>query len=151
MGFSIMRIGLFLASLAMLSAGTLAAQSNFAANLPGKVQVTRSLYVERHDNGERILEPASTLRRGDKVVLVMRWTGASEAPRTTLASKVPAQLAFQRSGRTPSAVSIDGGESWGRLGELHRDGRIATAEDVTHLRWNVPASGGTLTYSAIVR
>ena len=146
-----MRIGLLLASLALLSGGALAAQSNLAANLSSKIQVTRSLYVERHDNGERVLEPANILRRGDKVVLVMRWSGASEAPHTTLASKIPAQLAFQRSGRTPSAVSIDGGESWGRLGELHRDGRIATAEDVTHLRWNVPASSGTLTYSAIVR
>ncbi len=146
-----MRIGLLLASLAILSGGALAAQSNIATNLSNKVQVTRSLYVERNDNGERVLEPANTLRRGDKVVLVMRWTGASETPRTTLASKIPTQLAFQRSGRPPSAVSIDGGESWGRLGELRRDGRVATAEDVTHLRWNVPAHSGTLTYSAIVR
>jgi hypothetical protein len=57
-------------------------------------------------------------------------------------------------------ISIDGGRSWGKLGMLMiRDTsgtRLASPEDVTHVRWRIPASvaargTGTIAYSAIVR
>ena len=45
---------------------------------------------------------------------------------------------------------------WGKLDDLRIGNRIATPEDVTHVRWHVPANqaargAGEITYSAIVR
>ncbi len=52
-----LRIALFVVSLAMLTGGALAAQS--------AIQITRSLHAE----------PADALPKRDKVVLVVRWDG----------------------------------------------------------------------------
>ena len=136
------------AALACLGASALAAQS--------AVEITRSVYVEKRDErAGRTIEPAVALRRGDKVVLVVEWR-ASDSPRGfTVSSAVPRDLAFQRSGDA-AQVSIDGGRNWGSLESLRAGDRRASPEDVTHLRWRVPADRvadgrGTLTYSAIVR
>ena len=57
-------------------------------------------------------------------------------------------------------TSTDGGRNWGQLGIMRmrdRDGtRLASPEDVTHLRWRVADSeaargSGRFTYSALVR
>lgn len=138
-----LRNALLAATLVTVAGSAIAAQS--------AIQISRSVYVERLEDGERLLEPASTLHKGDTVVLVMRWDGARDSRTVMLSSKIPATLAFQRSGMEPQAVSVDGGTSWGKLGTLRRDGRIAGPGDITDLRWRVPAHNGTLTYSAVVR
>jgi hypothetical protein len=140
-----MRIGLF--------AGSLACLLSTAATADEAVDIDRSVYVERHDERGRALEPATTLRKGDKVVLMVEWRAASGSRGFTVESAVPRPLAFQRSGSEAVEVSADGGRSWGRLGALKIGQRVATAEDVTHLRLKVApqAARGRLTYSAIVR
>jgi hypothetical protein len=139
-----MRIGLGIASLACLAASPALAD--------GAVDIDRSVYVERTSEGVRALEPATTLRPGDKVVLVVQWRSESRDRKFTVQSAVPRSLAFQRAGHDAAEVSIDGGRNWGELGALRIGSRLASAEDVTHVRMRVAGSPtGRLTYSAIVR
>jgi hypothetical protein len=139
-----MRFGFGLASLACVWASPAAAEI--------EVDLDRSVYVERMAEGVRALEPATTLRPGDKVVLVVQWRSESRDGRFTVQSAVPRTLAFQRAGHDAVEVSTDGGRSWGELGTLRMGSRLASAEDVTHLRMVVVgAPVGRLTYSAIVR
>lgn len=147
-----MRFALFFGGV-VGSAACLFASAAFAES---DVGITRSVYIERSDNGARALEPASQLRKGDKVVLVMQWRAPESRSGFTVSSAVPRDLAFRRAGSDAAEVSIDGGRSWGRMGALKVGGRLASVEDVTHLRWRVPpeavAQGsGTIAYSAVVR
>ena len=140
-----MRLGLVIGSFACLIAGAAFAQSG--------VDISRSVYVERSAGGVRAIEPASTLRKGDKGVLVMEWRAGDARRGFTVQSAVPRDLAFQRAASEAVEVSIDGGRSWGRLGGLKVGDRLASVEDVTHLRWRVAAGSdrGMLSYSAVVR
>ena len=129
------------------------------------VAVANQVYVEREVDGDegrgRVLEPASSLRRGDRLVYVVSWKAAgSRAERFTITNPLPRAVAYQRSAHGRELVSVDGGRSWGKLEDLRvRDGkrlRDATPEDVTHIRWHVPAQlammgKGQLTWSGIVR
>ena len=54
------------------------------------------------------------------------------------------------------ARSVDGGRTWGKLGNLRMGGRYATPEDVTHVRWRIAPGhaargSGHIAYSGIVR
>jgi hypothetical protein len=140
-----MRFGLVIGSLACLAASAAFAQS--------AVDISRSVYIERNAGGARAIEPASTLRKGDKVVLVVEWRADDARRGFTVQSAVPRDLAFQRAGSDTVEMSIDGGRSWGRLGGLKVGDRLASVEDVTHLRWRVAAGSdrGMLSYSAVVR
>ncbi len=140
-----MRIGLAIGSVACLLSG--------AALAEGTIDIDRSVFVERRVEGVRALEPATMLRPGDKVVLMVEWRAAPRGRGFTVESAVPRTLTFQRAGSDRAEVSIDNGRTWGRLGGLRAGNRLASAEDVTHLRLFVPpsAKAGRLTYSAIVR
>ena len=139
-----MRLGLGLGSLVCLAASAAFAES--------AIDIERSVYVERAAEGVRALEPATTLKKGDKVVLVVEWRADSPDRRFTVQSSVPRALAFQRAGSDAVEVSIDGGRNWGELGQLKAGSRLASAEDVTHLRLRVAGTpAGRMTYSAIVR
>lgn len=130
------------------------------------VTVANTVYVERevtNANGSsaRVLEPAQTLRRGDRLVYVVSWRAPqARGEHLTITNPLPRAIAYERSADGDEDVSIDGGRSWGKLGGLRvRDGlewRYATPEDVTHIRWKVPpqlalAGSGRLTWSGIVR
>ena len=139
-----MRLWLAFAGLCCLESGIARAES--------AIDIDRSVYVERLNDGVRALEPATTLRPGDKVVLVLEWRTASPDRRYTVQSAVPRTLAFQRAGNEAVEVSTDGGRNWGDLGTLKVGSRYATAEDVTHLRMRVAgAPKGRMTFSAVVR
>ena len=137
-------VTLAIAALAIASAASAAGSA---------LSITRSVFVETRSDGGLALEPATTLASGDKVVLVMQWSRPGAQQPFTLASRVPDELAFQRSGDASVEVSIDGGRRWGRLGELRSGQRLASPEDVTHLRWRIAAGDDRRlrSYSAIVR
>ena len=152
-----MRLGLLAGSLACLMASAALAES--------AISISKAVFVERAQRSAdgsvmRAIEPASELRKGDKVVLVIEWRSVKEADSFSVSSAVPRTLAFQRAGADQVEISIDGGRNWGRLGTMRtrdRDGdRLASPEDVTHLRWRVADSDaargrGRFTYSALVR
>ena len=156
------RLGLLLGSLGCLLGGAVVAQSAFS--------ITRAVYVETQSpdhNGSatRAIEPASTLQKGDRVILLVEWEAGSPGLEQkirgyTVASEIPHHLAFQGSSNDAYQISTDGGRNWGRLGEMHvseRDGaRLVSPEDVTNVRWTIARSRlvsgrGRIAYSAIVR
>ena len=156
--------GLMLA-LAPLAVG-IAATPTLADQLPGaraalgQVSFDAAIYVERtaRENGTPIhsLEPAKHLSPGQRVVTLVNWSRPAGKGGFTLVNALPAALHYQRSSQDNEEVSVDGGKSWGHLGSLHIAGRIATAADVTHLRWHVSseeaASGsGQIAYAGFVR
>jgi len=127
---------------------------------PGQVRLAGDVFVERFEPAPggrtaRILERASELHSGDRLVFVVSWTGGDPSG-FFVTNPVPRSVAWQpASGDSAEDVSVDGGHSWGTLGNLlvHDAGgfRRALPEDVTHVRWRAGAGAGQVTYRGIVR
>lgn len=136
---------------------TLALVAPVAALAAPLVALDSDVFVERLVlNKGRTLQPASTLKRGDRVVYVVNWVRTAGQGSFTVTNPLPRQVYFQGSADGREEVSIDGGRSWGRLDAMHVGARLAGPEDVTHVRWKVAATeaargSGQITYSAIVR
>ena len=136
-----------------LAANPVAAQDQS----PRDILLASDVYVERLGTADRVLEPASQLRPGDRVVTIVSWkrtTGANgSVSGFTVTNPLPRTVYYQESAAGNEEVSVDGGRSWGRLGTLRFAGHVATPEDVTHVRWRIatPAPRGRIAYSAIVR
>lgn len=135
--------------------GTIAVAS--AATASPAVSLDSAVYVERMTPAAgRMLEPASELSRGDRVVYVVRWYRMGGDGGFVVTNPLPRSVYFQGSANGDEEVSIDGGRTWGKLGALRAAGRMATPEDVTHVRWRVDPQAasrgqGRIAYSAIVR
>jgi hypothetical protein len=115
------------------------------------VALDSAVFVERLTaNNVRSLEPASRLNRGDRVVTVLSWQRLGRPSGTNGFTRA---IAYQASAHDSEEVSVDGGHSWGTIGSLRYGSRLATPEDVTHVRWRLPASAGSgrIAYSGIVR
>lgn len=134
-------------------AAMLLAVSHSASASPA-VTTDSAVFVERIEPGNtRSLEPASRLSRGDRVVTVVSWKRLGGDGGFTITNPMPRAISYQSSAHDGEEVSIDGGRSWGRLEELRIGQRMATPEDVTHVRWRVSARAarGQIAYSGIVR
>ncbi|MEZ5688669.1 MAG: hypothetical protein R3E21_07810 [Caenibius sp.] len=123
-----------------------------------------AVFVERQGapgmGNSRSIEPAGLLQRGDTVVLFIPWQAPAPARAFTLTVPVPARLAFLKSTDRDQKISVDGGRTWGQLGQLTiRDGdslRLASPADATHLRWQISArdaaqGSGRIMLRALVR
>ena len=108
-----------------------------------EVAVESSVYVERQSHDLRIVEQTDQLRRGDRVVTILRWDAPADGP-FIMTSEVPPTLSLESASSNKLIVSSDGGKSWRRFTGMR-------PERVTHLRWSVREGAGRLTYSAIVR
>ena len=121
------------------------------------VAIDSAVYVERSLPGKgRMLQPASQLRQGDRVIYVVSWTRMGGAGAFTVSNPLPRSVYYQGSADGSEEVSLDGGRTWGKLDQMRVGGRMATPEDVTNVRWHIPANeaargAGEITYSAIVR
>ena len=149
-----MRMGMTLGIMTTAIAVSASAQSS--------VELSRAVYVERSTDGDgfRTIELANEFRRGETVILLVEWTANRNDTSVIVSSAIPDNLIFQQSSQRTQAVSVDGGRNWGWIGSLRINDdygeRLASVEDVTHLRWQIPAhqvarSSGRITYSAIVR
>ena len=130
-----------------------------AVALDSAVYVGRAA-IDTRGGLTRSLQLADRLSRGDRIVTIVTWQKQSGAKNDnagfTVVNPLPRKVAYQGSARDDEQVSVDGGRTWGRLGELNVGARLATAEDITHVRWHVDprqaAQGqGRIAYSAIVR
>lgn len=121
------------------------------------VSLDSAVFVERAGPGaSRMLQPASALKRGDRLVYVVSWYRMGGAGGFTVTNPLPRSVYYQGSARGDEEVSVDGGRTWGKLGALRIGERFATPEDVTHVRWRVAPEAaaigaGRIAYSAIVR
>ncbi len=121
------------------------------------VALDSAVFVERAAaQSGRLLEPAVRLSPGDRVVYVVNWTRMGGQGGFVVTNPLPPSVAFQGSANGDEEVSADGGQNWGKLGALRLGQRLATAEDVTHVRWRVDPGlaargAGSITYSGIVR
>lgn len=121
------------------------------------VALDSAVFVERVvPKKGRMLQPATALKRGDRVVYVVSWFRMGGQGGFTVTNPLPKKVYYQGSADGREEVSLDGGRTWGKLDALRVGIRLATPEDVTHVRWKVPASeaargSGQITYSAIVR
>lgn len=128
-----------------------------AANAQPAIATDSAVFVERVEHGSQCsLEPANRLSRGDRVVTIVNWYRVGGDGGFTITNPLPRAIAYQASARDDQEVSVDGGRTWGRLGELRVGARIASPEDVTHMRWRIPANSaqrgqGRIAYSGIVR
>jgi len=137
----------------VLAASALIAAS-FPATAAPRVALASKVYVEQVGDSGRVLQPAARLRPGDRVVTIVTWKReAPEGGTFTVTNPLPRALLFEGSAEDSQDVSVDGGRTWGRIGTLRLAGRLATPEDVTHVRWRIatPAPQGRIAYSAIVR
>jgi hypothetical protein len=121
------------------------------------VAMDSAVFIERaQPDNSRSLVPASRLSRGDRVITVLTWYRMGGDGGFTITNPLPRAIAYQSSARDNQEVSVDGGRSWGTLGDLRIGPRLATPEDVTHVRWRVQpglaAQGrGQIAFSGIVR
>ncbi|MEP7222643.1 MAG: hypothetical protein ABI673_08250 [Novosphingobium sp.] len=146
---NLVRAACMIGGLTALPFGTvLAAQTPSMA-----VSLESAVYVEKGGSTARTLQPASRLSPGDRVVTILTWHKSGPGNRFTLTNPLPRSVYYQGSAREDEEVSIDGGHTWGQLGSLRVADRLATPEDVTHVRWRISAvaPSGQIAYSAIVR
>ena len=136
-----------------------------AAFAAGPVQFASAVFIERFQPAPggrtaRVLQRADQLRPGDRVIFVMNWKASRDGP-FTVTNPLPRTIAFESTSDGAEDVSVDGGRTWGPLdtlsvGEASGRSRPALPEDVTHLRWRVPAQlamhgNGQMTYRGVVR
>lgn len=128
-----------------------------AAQAAPNVALDSAVFVERVAEGNvRRLEPATRLAPGDRVVTVVSWYRLGGDGSFVVTNPLPRAIAYQQSAREDEEVSVDGGRTWGRLGTLQIASRLASPEDVTHVRWRIPATraargSGRIAYAGIVR
>ena len=152
-----MRTAIFGLIACALIAAPAAAQEN--------ISLQSSVFIEhtsRDADGRntRQIEPAAQLERGDRVVLLLDWQSGERNNAFMVTTPIPESMRFRGSGHATEAVSVDGGRSWGELGELrireNGQSRLASASDVTHVRWRISSreaarGSGRIAFSAIVR
>lgn len=129
------------------------------------VRVASAVFVEKvipSANGrtDRVLQRAVQVRRGDQLVFIVDWQ-AQKAANFTVTNPLPPTIAYQKSATGSEEVSVDGGHTWGklewtRIREPDGQWRVASPEDVTHVRWHVPLpvaarGAGRILYRGIVR
>jgi hypothetical protein len=131
-----------------------------ALGTQSNVVLESSLFVEhvrQKAGGEvHLLEPARQVASGDKVVTLLSWYRLGGSGGFTVTDAVPGGMSYQPGEKDEAEVSADGGKSWGRLGSLHIGHRLASAQDVTHMRWHITpaqalAGSGRIAYAGMVK
>jgi len=131
--------------------------SAIPAHATPNVAMDSAVFVERLLPGNvRQLEPVQRLKRGDRIVTIVSWHRLGGDGGFVITNPMPRAISYQQSARSDEDVSVDGGRNWGRLGSLRIGSRLASPEDVTHVRWRItPDSAlmgrGSIAYSGIVR
>lgn len=152
---------------AVLAAMTIMGVGNsaFAAT---PLELKSDVFVERQQVGKDgsstvVLEKPNMVAPGDSLVFVVRYKNVSavSADNFTVTNPLPAAVAFNGTSDGQEIVSIDNGQSWGKLATLRvakSDGstRPATLTDVTHIKWNLnqtltAGAEGKLIFRGIVK
>jgi len=144
-----------------LPALPLAAQNSSPVTLAGDVKAVKITTDAEGKERTELVEPTGIVP-GDRLVFGTDYanTGPEAVTNFTVTNPLPAAVRLAPDADPALVVSVDGGTTWGVLGELaitNSDGttRPATHADVTHVRWVLasiaPGEAGRLTYPAIIR
>jgi uncharacterized repeat protein (TIGR01451 family) len=149
--------------------GVCAAGGAFAqAAAPGPIKLDTAVYHDVQVTGAdgkvtTTREAPKKVVPGDEVIYEMTYTSSAKAAATNVVidNPIPSQLTFIKVEGTPAtAVSIDGGKTYGQLADLkvkQADGttRPAQPSDVTSVRWVIatiaPGGKGKVAYHAQVK
>lgn len=143
---SLRRLGWTLCLLAGLGAfGVGRAQASGALELTSTVYQEVQVKAPDGSVGKKLV-PISRVVPGAEVIyhLEYRNTGKEAATDIAIDNPMPKQLNYVEAAATPpTAVSVNGGKTFGRLSELTVTGadgrpRAARPTDVTNLRWVIP-------------
>lgn len=140
---------------------------------PGGAQVSEPLELVGYVKLEKVTTTPSGERQvewvepqvvvpGDRLIFGTRYAnrGAATIERFVVSNPVPASVRLSGEIDPALTVSVDGGATWGTLAELEirtSDGtrRAALPDDVTHVRWVLPAlapgEGGQIEFPVTVR
>jgi hypothetical protein len=148
-----------------LAAGTMMAMPPAVAH--PAMRLGTQMFVERVStdiNGRprRTLASAERVSPGDALIVIVHWRNEGAFPVRDFAVTRPVPRGIRPDLSDPAMqVSIDGGAHWGRIDQLWLPTplggvRRAVAEDVTHVRWQLPemvqpGRTGRLTYRAMIR
>lgn len=147
-------------AISALAGPALAAAQPETVALKGEVHLEKTV-VENGASHIVVSEPKVVVP-GDKLVFstAYRNTGAQPVTNFVVTNALPPAVQLAGESVAGAQVSVDGGKTWGALGDsTMADGkggkRPATAADVTHLRWTIPAiapgGSGNVEYRATVR
>ncbi|WP_298282467.1 hypothetical protein [Novosphingobium sp.] len=128
--------------------------------LEGGVKLEKT--VEANGRTQIVLEDPKVVVPGDKLLFSTKYAnkGSQQVDNFVVTNPVPQAVRVADDSAATLQVSVDGGAAYGLLSGLtvkQADGaaRPARAEDITHIRWIVPAiapgGSGTVEYHAIVR
>lgn len=149
------------AMIAMAGPALAAAQSAPSpVTLKGDVMLEKTV-TENGVSKVELAEPKVVIP-GDRLLFTTRYRneGAQAVTNFVVTNPLPSAVALSGADAPGTEVSVDGGKTWGQLGALTIAGsegtaRAATAADVTHIRWTIPAiapgASGEVQYHGIVR
>ncbi|MBX9884592.1 MAG: hypothetical protein K2X68_06435 [Novosphingobium sp.] len=163
-----MKLAFIVKSLALaVTMATMAGPALAAAqSAPSPVTLKGDVMLEKTvtENGVskvQLVEPKVVIP-GDHLLFTTRYhnDGAQVVTNFVVTNPLPSAVALSGEAAAGTEVSADGGKTWGQLGTLKVAGsaggeRTATAADVTHVRWTIPAiapgASGEVQYHGIVR
>lgn len=149
------------AMIAMAGPALAAAQSApTPVTLKGDVMLEKTV-TENGVSKIQLSEPKVVIP-GDHLLFTTRYQneGTQAVTNFVVTNPLPSAVALSSEEAAGTEVSVDGGKTWGLLSALKVAGsegaqRAATAGDVTHIRWTIPAiapgASGEVQYHGIVR
>jgi hypothetical protein len=152
----------WLAMMASMTAG----MTGVTAAQPA-MRLDTQMFVERvstdlNGRARRTLASADRVSSGDTLIVIVHWRNDGSHTVRDFAITRPVPRSIRPDISDPAMqVSVDGGNHWGRLDQMWLPTplggvRRAVAEDVTHIRWQLPdmvqpGRAGRLSYRAVMR
>jgi len=139
----------------------IAAYAQNPVSLSGDVKAVETS-VDAYGNEVTTLVEPDVIVPGDRLIFGTDYAneGAEPVENFVVTNPLPAAVRLAPDADPNLTVSIDAGETWGKLSALTVTGedgaeRAATHADVTHVRWTLaiiaPGESGRLEYPAIIR
>lgn len=160
------RLMAWLAGAAGMATGIMGGMTGAAIAQPA-MRLDTQMFVERVSNdingrARRTLASADRVSPGDTLIVIVHWRNDGSHALRDFAVTRPVPRGIRPDISDPTmTVSVDGGSHWGRLDQIWLPTplggvRRAVAEDVTHIRWQLPdmvqpGRAGRLSYRAVMR
>ena len=156
-----MRTGILGLALGIALTAASAASAANPLQLEGYVQLEKIVIDEAGERRSERVDPI-TVVPGDRLIMGTRYVneGAAMIESFVVSNPVPAAVRMAQAPDPAQIASVDGGRCWGAFGTLMvraPDGttRAAGIDDITHLRWAIPAvapgGSGTIEFAVTVR